>query len=472
MSDATLNDSPRPGHLTFAQLADYVDGRLSPEQVRQVEAHLATGCSLCQADLAWLQRTLGAMKDRRWSEPPEWARQRARQLFSRPPEWLHERARALYRERRAADNQQRHVDFRPPPSVPRPIARPSPRWAAVAVGLLLVIASLVLWQRMQPQPASVAYAATLEEVGGAVEVQPSADAAWTAGKKGLLLYSGAGVRTGEGGWALVRFPGNPTVTLRSRAHLVISAMSGSGGQLTALQFEHILGEAEYAIPAISAPGFYYKVTTQAGQVTAAQPTRCTVRVSDDRTTWVSVSEGAVMVSAPGLERTLGAGEWLTLPAVTESTATLTPLPSPTSTPTPTAVLPTATPPPFTSAPTPTPRPPTWTPQPTETAEPEPTETPRPSRTPEPTETEEPTRTPRPTETEEPTQTPRPTETEEPTQTPRPTETEEPTQTPRPTETEEPTQTPRPTQTEEPDPTPDPTHTEEPEPTETDEPPDG
>lgn len=427
MSDTPLNDHPRPGHLSFAQLADYVDGRLSPEQMRQVEAHLASGCSLCQADLAWLQRTLGIMRDRRWSDPPEWARQRARALFGRPPERLHERARALYHQHRPA----------PVGPTPRrmglpPIARIRPRWAAVAVGLLLVIASLVLWQTIRPQPASVVYAAILEEIGGEVEVRPSADSVWTAGEKGRLLYSGAGIRTGEGGWALVRFPGNPTVTLRSRAHLVISAMSGSGGQLTALQFEHRLGEAEYVIPAISAPGFYYKVTTPAGQVTAAQPTRCTVRVGDDGTTWVSVSEGAVMISAPGLERTLDAGESLTLRAVAESTATPTPQPSPTPTPTPTPFPPTATPPPFTSAPTPTPRPPTWTPRPTETAEPEPTET----EEPEPTETEEPSRTPRPTETEEPTRTPRPTETEEP------------------------------------DPTPDPTHTEEPEPTETDEPPDG
>ncbi len=434
MSDVSLHEHPRPGHLSFAQLADYVDGRLAPEQVRQVEAHLASGCALCQADLAWLQRTLGAMKARHWSEPPAWARQRARQLFSRPPEWLHERARALYHERRAADNRRRHVDLRPPSPVLRPIARPSPRWAAVVVGLLLVIAAVILWQTGRPQPASVLYAATLEEVGGDVQVQPSADSAWSAGKKGLLLYNGAAIRTGEEGWALVRFPGNPTVALRSRAHLVIAAMSGSGGQLTALQFEQLLGEAEYVIPALSAPGFYYRVTTKAGQVTALQPTRCTVRVDEEGTTWVSVSEGAVRVSAPGLERTLNAGESLTLSAVAESTATPTPQPSHTPAPTPTGLSPTATLVP--TQPTPTPRPPTRTPQPTETAEPEPTETPRPSRTPEPTETEEPTRTPRPTETEEP------------------------------------TRTPRPTPTEEPDPTPDPTHTEEPEPTETDEPPDG
>lgn len=435
MSDASLHEHPRPGHLTFAELADYVDGRLSLEQVRQVEAHLASGCALCQADLAWLQRTLGAMKDRRWSDPPEWARQRARQLFSRPPEWLHERARALYHEHRPAP-------VRPTPRRIRlpSIAYYSPRWAAVTVGLLLIIASVILWQTVRPQPASVLYAATLEGVGGEVQVQPSADSAWTAGKKGLLLYNGASIRTGEGGWALVRFPGNPTVTLRSRAYLVITAMSGSGGQLTALQFEHLLGEAEYVISTLNTPGFYYRVTTKAGQVTALQPTRCTVRVNDNGTTWVSVSEGAVIVSAPGLERTLNAGESLTLPALTESMTTPTPQPSPTPTPMPTSPppVPTATSVPTQSAPTPTPRPPTWTPQPTETAEPEPTETERP----------------------------------EPTKTPEPTETEEPTRTPRPTETEEPTRTPRPTETDEPEPTPDPTHTEEPEPTETDEPPDG
>lgn len=428
MNDATLNDSPRPGHLSFAQLADYVDGRLAPEQVRQVEAHLASGCALCQADLAWLQQTLGTMKDRRWSDPPEWVRQRARQLFSRPPAWVHERARALYHERHPAP-------VRPTPRrtwLP-PIAHPSPRWAAVVVGLLLVIAAVILWQTVRPQPANVLYAATLEEVGGDVQVQPSADSAWSAGKKGLLLYNGTGIRTGEGGWVLVRFPGDYTVTLRSHAHLVISAISGSGSQLTALQFEQLLGEAEYVIPALSAPGFYYRVTTQAGQVIALQPTRCTVRVDEDGTTWVSVSEGAVRVSARGLERTLNAGESLTLSAVAESTATSTPPPSHTPAPTPTGLPPTATPVP--TQPAPTPRPPTRTPQPTETAEPEPTETPRPSRTPQPTETEEPSRTPRPTETEEP------------------------------------TRTPRPTQTEEPDPTPDPTHTEEAEPTETDEPPD-
>jgi hypothetical protein len=328
----------------------------------------------------------------------------------------------------------------PPPT----IVRSSPRWAAIAIGVFLIVASLILWQttRRELQPASVAFTATLEDVGGAVSVRPSAADGWAPAKKGLMLYAGAALRTGGDGWSLVRFPGNHSVAVRPDAELTIQNMRGSGDQLLDLEFQQTRGEAEYVIPAINAPGFYYKVTTPAGQVIAMQPTRCTVRVADDGATWIDVSEGTVMVSARWLNQTLSAGQSLLVPAdaVVSATATVerpsqgplmmptvedwSPVPAPTATPSP---RPTATFVP--TRPASTPQPPTGTPAPPQpTAQPEPTERPEPTETPnppEPTETEEPDPTPRATKTEEPDPTPDPTETEEPTETPEPTETDEP-----------------------------------------------
>lgn len=434
----------RSPHPTFAQLADYLDGRLQPEERQRVEAHLATGCPACRSDFAWLERTLATMKDRRWSAPSEPVRQRARTLFSKPPSWVRERARALYNERRIVNAGEGPARPTPRRSWLPAIPQYNPRWAAIAVGVVLIIASLILMQTQQP---AVAHAATLEEVGGDVRIRPTPNDAWSPAKKGLRLYAGANIRTGDDGWTVIRFQGNYSVSLRPGADLTIQTIRGRGDQLLDLEFEQNRGEAEYVVPAINTPGFYYKVTTRAGQVIAMQPTRCTVRVEDDGTTWISVAEGSVMVTAGDQSQLLSAGQSLTVtPSDGQDTATATSeLPSltPTITPTPsqpaTAPPPTATPSPLPTPtrvptrPAPTPQPPTWTPQPTEPGEPRPTETPRPSRTPEP---------------------------------PEPTETEEPDPTPHPTETEEPSRTPRPTETEEPDPTSDPTHTEEPEPTET------
>jgi hypothetical protein len=71
-------------HLTFEQLVDYVEGRLNPAELAEVQAHLSTGCATCQAELAWLEQTLGAMAADTWEAPTAAASEAARQLFPVP----------------------------------------------------------------------------------------------------------------------------------------------------------------------------------------------------------------------------------------------------------------------------------------------------------------------------------------------------------------------------------------------------
>jgi len=299
----------------------------------------------------------------------------------------------------------------------------SPRWAAVALGILLVLAGLALWQSTHPPLA--AYAASLQQVGGDAQVRAAADESWRPAQNGLAVYSGARIRTGDDGRMVLLFQGKQSATLGPDAELLIRKISGRNGQITEIELEQTAGEVEYIIQPADVTGFYYEVITKAGQIVASRAAHCTLRVGADGTTWLTVAEGAVVVTTAGQRQTVAAGQTLMiLPGGLQPTDTATAAP-PLVTPTP-AVPPTS--------PTPSPLPPTATPQP----RPEPTETARP----EPTETGH----PRATETER----PEPTETEQP----------EPTQTERPEPTE--TEQPEPTET----PEPQPTRTEQPEPTET------
>src|SRR5947199_5735195 len=65
----------------FAQLLDYLDGRLAGEEAQVVAAHLDGGCKRCAENREWLARlrAIAASDDR--IEPPLWVLKRALRLF-------------------------------------------------------------------------------------------------------------------------------------------------------------------------------------------------------------------------------------------------------------------------------------------------------------------------------------------------------------------------------------------------------
>src|SRR5436309_13870232 len=50
-----------PNHIPFEQLADMAEGRLAPEDVRNVRAHL-NACPTCARSLAEVERVTGLMR--------------------------------------------------------------------------------------------------------------------------------------------------------------------------------------------------------------------------------------------------------------------------------------------------------------------------------------------------------------------------------------------------------------------------
>jgi hypothetical protein len=56
-------------HIAFDRLIDLVEGRLSPDEQTQLQAHISA-CSRCTTQLAWLERVIGLMRTNDYEEPP------------------------------------------------------------------------------------------------------------------------------------------------------------------------------------------------------------------------------------------------------------------------------------------------------------------------------------------------------------------------------------------------------------------
>jgi anti-sigma factor RsiW len=56
-------------HIPFDRLIDLVEGRLSPDEQTQMQAH-TSACSRCATQLAWLERVIGLMRTNDYEEPP------------------------------------------------------------------------------------------------------------------------------------------------------------------------------------------------------------------------------------------------------------------------------------------------------------------------------------------------------------------------------------------------------------------
>jgi anti-sigma factor RsiW len=57
-------------HIRFDRLIDLVEGRLSPDEQTQMQAHTAA-CPRCATQLAWLERVVGLIRANDYEEPPD-----------------------------------------------------------------------------------------------------------------------------------------------------------------------------------------------------------------------------------------------------------------------------------------------------------------------------------------------------------------------------------------------------------------
>jgi len=65
----------------FAQLIDYLDGRLADSEASRVAQHLEAGCSSCSGTRQWYVRTVGIVTADDSCDPPPWVLKRALRIF-------------------------------------------------------------------------------------------------------------------------------------------------------------------------------------------------------------------------------------------------------------------------------------------------------------------------------------------------------------------------------------------------------
>lgn len=326
------------GHeISFEELVDYVEGRLAPEAVARISAHLATGCQQCTEHVLWLRRVLGLMaSDRQVDAPPALIRQV--QALYRPPQ----------RQRQPSTLASLWAWLR----APRMRAA-----AAVALATLLVLSGT--WWAWGN--ASVAQAATLEVVEGTVEVRLTGSEAWRPAVPGMKLPAGSAVRSGQGAWCALAYADGSRTWLAENAQIELLMLSGPrNGRTSSVRLSQLVGYTLHEM-ARQSSSVQVQAATGTAQATAAN---YEVWVIDGEIE-VYAERGLVELSVGGETARLEAGEygWVAAGHVVVAT----PLPEPTDEP----KQPTATP---SQAPKAAPSPAQGSPTPLATPSPEPTPT--------------------------------------------------------------------------------------------------
>jgi anti-sigma factor RsiW len=350
-------------HLTTEELLDYLDKRLSSDDIVRVEAHLAHDCSSCQEELAWLTRTLELMAPSVWLDAPVRLQASVRQSY-----------RERFAQRRESFSLGRWLQSFFTPA--RPLV-----YAAAGVLLVVIVFGLLLRPR---SGASVGNAAEIAAYTGSVEVQSADDDVWQAADEAGPINVGGGVRTGSDSSVVLSFPDKSKTLLAPHTELSVLAMSldEKKGDDRVIILEQQSGRTQNYVQPLPSAGSRFEIHTPSATV-SVRGTSFTVDVETNGTTRVSVAEGRVQVAAQGVTVTLDAGEGTmveaghspvvaepmpTVPIPTElatliptpakeptgeSSAEARPTPTPQPTETPTAT-PSATPSPTVTVVTPTP----------------------------------------------------------------------------------------------------------------------
>jgi hypothetical protein len=274
-------------HLTTEQLLDYVERRLSPDEIGQAETHLAGDCSSCQEELTWLTATLNQMVSDVWVDAPVRLQASARQLY---------REQYSPKPERVSIGQWLQSLFTPR----QPLV-----YAAIGILLVVVVTGLLLRPWSNPQEnASVEIAA----YQGTVEVQSPGSDTWESAESAGEINSGDDVRTGDESSVVLSFPDDSKTLMTPHTELRIVRMSHdeeSGDQIIILQQQS--GRTQNYVQPLPSTGSRFEIRTPAATVTV-RGTSFSVEVEDDGTTRVAVSEGRVQVAAQGMTILLDAGQ--------------------------------------------------------------------------------------------------------------------------------------------------------------------
>ena len=281
------NDLASGPHLTFEQLLDYLERRLSSDDAQVVEGHLGTECASCQSDLNWLTETLRLMAPDVWLDPPPHLSNAVRRMF-------------------------REDQTKIQPAFPLKIwlqnLRSQPRRAAIAfaASLVLVIAlGLLLRTQFRTslnQEVSVAAAA------GTVLALPPDSNTWQPLTEDDLLDSGTQIRTGEDSSVLLTFPDDSKTVAAPNTELEILEISSSpSGNRDTILIKQNLGQTLNLVQPSDSANSRFEIQTPAATV-IVRGTEFSVSVSDEGVTEVKVIEGVVEVTAMGMTVTLNAGQ--------------------------------------------------------------------------------------------------------------------------------------------------------------------
>jgi hypothetical protein len=281
------SDLENTTHLTYEHLLDYLERRLAPDDVRNVESHLATECSTCQADLDWLSKTLKLMATDIWLEPPQRLSNAAHQVFrENQPErtpvfslgsWL----QGLWPQ-------------------PRPIA------IAFAAVLVLVIGiGLILRSQL---PTSMDQEVSVAQAEGTVLALPPDSESWQPLTEDVVIDTGTQVQTGDESSVVLTFPDDSKTVAAPNTELEIVRMSSlPNGSRGVIVMSQTLGQTLNVVQTSDSTNSRFEIRTPSARV-VVRGTEFTVSVNELGTTEVAVAEGVVEVIAMGTTVILSAGE--------------------------------------------------------------------------------------------------------------------------------------------------------------------
>ncbi|MGB3712992.1 MAG: FecR family protein [Candidatus Promineifilaceae bacterium] len=341
----------QPAHLTYEQMVDYQEGRLSQEAIDLVEAHLATDCYDCQDELTWLQETQAIIRGDVWVQPPDELRAIARQVY-----------REHFRPQTRKSPLSGWIEA---------IFTPRPRLVMIGAAALILLVSVgvVLVALVGQEPA---LAASVAEVTGLVEMRSAGSDEWLPLQQGMELQAGDRMRSGDDSQAALRFPDYSVTELEANSELsILQLRTPRSGEGQVVMLRQNLGRTQNVVESqVSAASRFetsrFEIETPSAKVTV-KGTNFAVEVTESGATLVTVMEGSVVVTGEDLGTVVKAGE---MASVLPDARPALGVPLPTSTPTPVMAQATESPAPRGIE--------------TEEAVPSATSTPEPTRTPSPT----------------------------------------------------------------------------------------
>ena len=247
-------------HVPFERLLAFVEGGLPPEAEADVQRHLDIGCDLCAGEVGLIRREIAALQACAWPVPSTAAHRRAVRAFRGLPTAARPRPRRL-------------------------------RWTTALAGLAIIVL-LALVGPLNPL-GGVAYAASLTEVTGQIQVRLEPSAQWSVPSPGSLLPAGAEIRTGAQSRVVLVFPGGDRALLSDSTSLSLEDIARTHGQWQ-IAFVQINGTTDNYVQEDTSE---YRVRTPAGEA-VADGTRFVVRMNEDGTVEVDVGEGSVTMIDP------------------------------------------------------------------------------------------------------------------------------------------------------------------------------